>query len=619
MEAGVRSLTESGACHPDDVRLAALSRFPWARQLVVDDFEFNQDANLHPNPTCLVTKELRSSTTVRLWRDEFGSRHPFGTDAKDTVLISHSASAEMGCYLALGWKPAARIYDTFVEARCHTNIATSKHDDRTQHCGLLDALAYFGIPVSRNRTDEEKTYWRTLFIDNGQWTPELASGGLNYCEDDVLDTEQLFYRLVPTTSSLAEAFNRSAAAKVEWVGVPIDMPTFRRWRQNREMLMHRLVEEVDRDFGIFIGTSINQQLFARWLEANGIEEWPLTSTGHLKTDKDTFKDYEGAHSGIERLKKLQKTISAAKNNGLEEAIGSDGRNRTSVYPFGASSSRNTPKAREFIFALAKWHRCMIKPEPGYSIASFDYRNQEIAIAAVLSEDRTMLEAYQTGDPHMAMAIQAGAAPANATKKTHRQVRSRFKAVNFCILYGGGPSRLARQIGIPLCDAQELHQTHRRIYPDYWRWIDRVGAHATLHNELQTRYGWKIRPVPMQRHNCPGVYTDPPNIRALCNFPMQSGGGEILREATNRLVADGVEVCALIHDAIVIVSPTSRFKEDTAKTLRAMHEASAEVLNGFKVDVEMTAASYPNTYVDEDGADMWNRLSRLISEAEAGVA
>jgi DNA polymerase-1 len=238
---------------------------------------------------------------------------------------------------------------------------------------------------------------------------------MDYCADDVFDTEQLFYRLVPALDCLPEAFNRGrfsiAAAHVERVGIPIDMPMFRRFRAHREILVQRLVGEVNSEANIYVGTSINNKLFGEWLNKVGIDEWPATRTGDLKTDKDTLKDMEGAHPMIVKIKELQKTISGMKTNKIESAIGTDGRNRTGVVAFGASSGRNTPRASEFIFGQAKWYRHLIKPEPGFSLAYFDYEQQEFAIAAVLSNDGAMIRAYQTKhpvtgtcDPYMAMVI-----------------------------------------------------------------------------------------------------------------------------------------------------------------------------------------------------------------------
>ena len=344
--------------------------------------------------------------------------------------------------------------------------------------------------------------------------------------------------------------------------------------------------------------------FRQLAGAQHIADWPRTSTGSPKLDKDTLKELEGIHPDIVRLKELQKTLAGMRNNQIETAIGADGRNRVSLHAFGASSSRNTPKAGHFIFGQAKWYRCLIKPEPGFSIAIFDYGNQEFAIAAVFSGDEGMLEAYLSGDPYMTMAIQAGMAPPGATKETHPAIRKTFKTCALGIQYGSGPNRLSRQLGIPLRQARELHRMHRTLYPKFWSWSER--RLPNYHDELHTVFGWKIRPLPGEN-------------RTIRNFPMQGNGGEILREATCRLVDAGVDVCALVHDAIVIISPTERLEEDIDKTVQAMQGASKAVLGGFAVDVESNVASYPQSYVDKDGAEMWNRLCRLMCEVKSAAA
>jgi len=56
--------------------------------------------------------------------------------------------------------------------------------------------------------------------------------------------------------------------------------------------------------------------------------------------------------------------------------------------------------------------------------------QEFGIAAALSRDPNMMAAYASGDPYLAFAKQCGAAPADATKQSHKAVREQFKA---CVL------------------------------------------------------------------------------------------------------------------------------------------------------------------------------------------
>ncbi len=58
----------------------------------------------------------------------------------------------------------------------------------------------------------------------------------------------------------------------------------------------------------------------------------------------------------------------------------------------------------------------------------------------------MMEAYRTGDPYLAFAKQAGAAPPDATKKTHGPLREKFKSCALGVLYGMGAASLAARIG-----------------------------------------------------------------------------------------------------------------------------------------------------------------------------
>ena len=59
----------------------------------------------------------------------------------------------------------------------------------------------------------------------------------------------------------------------------------------------------------------------------------------------------------------------------------------------------------------------------------------------------MMNAYHSGDPYLAFAKQAGAAPADATKATHKAVREQFKACVLAVQYGMGGEALAQRIGV----------------------------------------------------------------------------------------------------------------------------------------------------------------------------
>ena len=83
--------------------------------------------------------------------------------------------------------------------------------------------------------------------------------------------------------------------------------------------------------------------------------------------------------------------------------------------FSSKTGRNQPSNSKFVFGLSAWLRGLIKPSPGYGLAYIDWSQQEFGIAAALSGDHRMQEAYLSGDPYLTFAKQAGAAQADATK------------------------------------------------------------------------------------------------------------------------------------------------------------------------------------------------------------
>src|SRR5215475_11633348 len=104
------------------------------------DFEFTGGAGERPLPLCMVAIEARSRREIRLWRGEFGPQAPFPTDSR-TLFVSFYASAELHCFLTLGWKFPKRILDLFVEHRAEFNGFSTIAGGNS----LLDALTNYGL------------------------------------------------------------------------------------------------------------------------------------------------------------------------------------------------------------------------------------------------------------------------------------------------------------------------------------------------------------------------------------------------------------------------------------------------------------------------------------------
>jgi hypothetical protein len=82
------------------------------------DFEFRADPGERPWPVCMVAKELHTGREIRKWRGELLELRcaPFNVGA-DAVFVAYFASAELGCFLALGGPPPVNVLDLYVEHR----------------------------------------------------------------------------------------------------------------------------------------------------------------------------------------------------------------------------------------------------------------------------------------------------------------------------------------------------------------------------------------------------------------------------------------------------------------------------------------------------------------------
>jgi hypothetical protein len=286
------------------------------------------------------------------------------------------------------------------------------------------------------------------------------------------------------------------------------------------------------------------------------------------------------------------------------AVGRDGHNRTLLSAFRARTGRYQPSNTRYIFGPSVWLRGLVQPPAGHGLAYVDVCQEELGIAAKLSGDGEMLAAYLSGDPYLEFAKQAGAVPSDATKQSHRAARELFKQCALAVLYGMEAEGLARRIGQPTIVARDLLRAHHETYRQFWRWSDAAVDYAVLTGSLSTVFGWPIHV---------GANFNP---RSLRNFPMQGNGAEILRLAACFATEQGIEICALIHDAVLICAPLDRLAEDVERMRACWAKASRVVLDGFELRTEATLVRHPDRYQDPRGALMWDRVMRLITTQEA---
>ena len=153
-------------------------------------------------------------------------------------------------------------------------------------------------------------------------------------------------------------------------------------------------------------------------------------------------------------------------------------------------------------------------------------------------------------------------------KTQRQ---RMKALQLGINYGMGVMSLSRGLGRHPMIGSEVIIRHQQRYPTYWGWRPGMVERAMLERVIVSEFdGWPLH------------ISTSPNKRTLYNFPMQSGGAEMLRLAANRLCDADLVPIMLVHDGILFELDNEEQVQHANEIMRA---AGAEVCGGLEIGVD----------------------------------
>jgi len=387
-----------------------------------------------------------------------------------------------------------------------------------------------------------------------------------------------------------------ASAKMEYAGIPLDAVLLQRLRKHWNDIKDELIAAIDSDYGVFDGRTFKEGRFEAYLVRRNIP-WPCHGSGSLDLRSDTFREMARIYPEIAPLHELRHALSDMRLNDLR--VGDDNRNRTVLWAFASKTGRNQPSNTQYIFGPSVWIRSLIKPPPGHAVAYVDWSTQEFGIAAALSGDERMMEAYQSGDPYLAFGKQCGRLPPDATKESHPHDRQLFKGCVLGVQFGMRERTLARRIEQPQIVARELLWLHRDTYRRFWRFADAAVDVAMQGMPVRTVFGWQLR-----------AYANP-NPLTFRNFPMQANGAEMLRLACCLGTERGIEIVAPVHDAVMICAPLDRLDQDVAAMRAAMAEASRVVLDGFEIRTDVHVTKYPDRFVDERGVIMWRRTMELL--------
>ena len=568
---------------------------------VAVDFEFRPRNGREGNPpevVCMVAHECGTGKYHHLFQEDLYrlKAPPFPIDDK-TVIVAYFASAELSCFKALGWPMPQNVLDLYVEFRNHTNGVSYLPGGRS----LLGAMKYWNL---NSVESEHKEEMRELALRGGPYNHHERSALLDYCQSDVDALRPLLESMLPNIDkprALVRGQYNIAVAAMETTGTPIDIELYEDLCKYWEQIKELLILEVDSAYGVYQNGVFKADLFGQYLTKNNMP-WPRTETGKLKLDEDTFKDMSKVYPSLTPLRNLRDSLSKLRLSDLQ--VGNDGRNRCLLSQFSSITGRNQPSTTRFVFGLSKWLRGLIQPAPGRAIAYIDWSQQEFGIAAALSKDKNMIDAYESGDPYLAFAKQAGAVPQDATKHSHPDERNQYKQCVLATQYGMGAESLAARLNTPELRAKQLLDMHRKVYRTFWDWSDNLYNATVAGNRLATLFGWQLN---VQRDL---------NPRSLRNFPMQANAAEMLRIACILINEEGIDICAPVHDALLIEAPEEEIDKAVALAQRCMEKASMIVLDRFKLASDAKVIRNPERFHEDSGQAFWDKVMSILNQIKS---
>lgn len=231
-------------------------------------------------------------------------------------------------------------------------------------------------------------------------------------------------------------------------------------------------------------------------------------------------------------------------------------------------------------------RSLFIAERGYKLIVADFSQVELRVAAELSGEPRMIEAYQAGrDLHTETAALMTGVPHDKVTKAARQSA---KIANFGLLYGAGPATLRKQAvaqyGIDMShdEAKEIVEGFRTAYPALFKWQTREGNKTT--HCVYTAYGRRRILV-----NFNDKYT------TRINTQVQGTAGDIAKIAIAKLWAeivvapeDEVRLIACCHDELVLEAKAEAASVWEQRLKACMEEAGRVVCRQVPIVAEVSS-------------------------------
>jgi DNA polymerase I len=375
------------------------------------------------------------------------------------------------------------------------------------------------VPVAQAATYAAEDADVTLQLHNTLWPKLQAASGLKAIYESIE---------IPLLSVLA---------RMERNGVLIDAEKLH--KQSAEL--EKRLAELEKETYAIAGKSFNlnspkqlQEVLFTLLKLPILQKTP---TGQPSTADAVLQELALEYALpqlIIEYRSLSKLITTYTKKLPEQINAQTGRIHTSYNQTGATTGRlssSDPNLQNIPVRMKEGRRirqAFIAP-PGYKIISADYSQIELRIMAHISNDPTLLNAFERNlDIHQATAAEILTVPLDQV--TSEQRRS-AKAINFGLIYGMSAFGLAKQLGVDRHAAQEYIERYFARYPLVKEYMENTRAQAHQQGYVETLKGRRLY---LPDINSSQIMRQKAAERTAINAPLQGTAADIIKHAMIRL-------------------------------------------------------------------------------------
>lgn len=500
----------------------------------------------------------------------------FNDPSKEAV--AHHFKFDYKILAKRGIKFAVRAFDTMIAHYLIQPESSHKLDRLAE-----TELGYATIPITEliGKSGKDQKHL-------GQLDPKSVT---DYACEDADITLRLKERFLPQLEDVAsmDLFRNVEMplaiilADMELEGVRINVPELTNYNEELstkiEALTTAIHEHAGQEFNIDSPKQLGPILFETLAIPAKVKK---TKTGQYPTGEEVLEKIKAAHPIVEavlkyrKLKKLKSTYveplpklvnahSGRIHTTYQQTVAATGR-LSSKDPNLQNIPIRTPEGQAI-------RKAFIPRDDDHVLIAADYSQVELRIAAALSKDQGLVDAFVQGmDIHTATAAKVFQVEPEAVD---REMRSKAKAVNFGILYGQGAFGLAQNLSIPRREAKE-------IIDAYFEQFAALKAFTAQCVEQVREKGY-AETVLGRRRYLPDIQSNNATVRAFAernavNAPIQGSAADIIKVAMVNidaaLKAKGLKARMImqVHDELVFDVPKSEVPELEALIGPAMTDA-----------------------------------------------